>query len=142
MQHTTSQGQDENPNLPEPQDSEAERAALSQQINSLELRLAQAEAELAATRSGSSRVDAKAGLLLAATCLLAIIPPALVFLDRWLLNQRGLELFQTWWCRANPLCYSAYPSYFLVIFPCLLLCMPLVWALMRRLRTTLARSHC
>jgi 4-amino-4-deoxy-L-arabinose transferase-like glycosyltransferase len=127
------QDQDESPIPPEPPDAEAEKVALRQQISSLELRLAQAEAELATARPGVSRVDAQAALLLAFTCLLALIPPVLIFLDRWLLNQRVRELFQTWWCRANLLCRSAYPSYFMVIFPCLVLCVPLVWILIRRL---------
>ena len=127
------QDQDGSPIPPEPPDAEAEKAALRQQVSSLELRLAQAEAELATARPGVRRVDAQAALLLALTCLLALIPPTLVFLDRWLLNQRARELFQTWWCRANLLCQSAYPSYFLVIFPCLLLCVPLVWILIGRL---------
>ncbi len=126
-------GQDDIPNPPEPPDAEAEKAALRQQISSLELRLAQAEAELAAVRPGGDRVDAKAAWLLALTCLLAIVPPALVFLDRWLLNQRVLDLLRTWWCRSGALCRSAYPSYFVVIFLCLLLCVPLVWVLVRRL---------
>ena len=95
------QDQDESPIPPEPPDAEAEKAALRQQINSLELRLAQVEAELAATRPAVGPVDVQAPLLLAFTCLLALVPPALVFVDRWLMNQRVLELFQTWWCRAN-----------------------------------------
>jgi 4-amino-4-deoxy-L-arabinose transferase-like glycosyltransferase len=126
-------GQDDSPIPPKPPDSEAEKAALRQQISSLESRLAQVEAELAAKRAIDDRPDMKAALLLAFTCLLAIVPPALVFVDRWLMNQRVLELFRTWWCRANILCGSAYPSYFLIVFPCLLLCLPLVWILMRRL---------
>jgi 4-amino-4-deoxy-L-arabinose transferase-like glycosyltransferase len=125
--------QDEIPILPEPPDDDVEKAALRQQINSLELRLAQVETELTAARPGVGGVDAKAALLLAVTCLLAAVPPALVFLDRWLLNQRVLDLFRTSWCRSDALCRSAYPSYFLAIFPCLLLCIPLVWFLMRRL---------
>ena len=127
-------GQDDSPVSLETPDTEAEEEALlRQQINLLESRLAQVEAELAVTRASTNRVDTTAALLLALTCLLAVVPSALVFVDRWLLDRRALELFRDWWCRAEVLCRSAYPAYFLVIFPCLLLCLPLVWILMRRL---------
>jgi 4-amino-4-deoxy-L-arabinose transferase-like glycosyltransferase len=129
----TTQAQDEMPLPPSPPDAEAENAALRQQISALKLRLAQTEAELAAARPGGRRVAGRAALLLAITCALAVFPPALVFVDRWLLDRRVLDLFQAWWCRSGALCRTAYPSYFLVIFPCLLLCVPLVWILMRRL---------
>ncbi len=92
------------------------------------------EAELVAARSGGNgRVAVKPALLLAVTCLLALVPPALVFLDRWLLNRRVLDFFRPGGAGSEVLCQSAYPSYFLLIFPILLLCVPLVWLLIRRL---------
>ncbi len=129
----TTDGQDVRPAPPELPDAEAEKSALRQQINALELRLAEVEAELVATRSASRPIDVGAALLLAATCLLALVPPVLVFIDRWLMNRQVLDLWRSVWCRSESFCRSAYPAYFLVIFPCLLLCVPLVWLLVRRL---------
>lgn len=75
-------GQDESPVLPEPAEADAEKATLNQQIDALQSRLAQIEAELAATRPASSRVATQAAPLLVFTCLLAVAPPALVVMDR------------------------------------------------------------
>ena len=130
----TADGRDTNPLLPKPPETEAEKEVLRRQISALELRLAQVETELQAARAGGNpRADVRQTLLLVSVCLLVAIPPALVFLDRWLLDRRILDLFQNGWRRVPVLSQTAYPPYFLIIFPCLLLSVPLVWRLMRGL---------
>lgn len=77
----------------------------------------------------------KLGLILqlAAITVLAAVPSALVMLDRWFGNPKVLSLWQEAWCRSDALCRSAYPSYFILAFPCWLLAVSLtLWAARRR----------
>ena len=119
--------QDESPIPPEPPDAEAEKAALRQQISSLKLRLAQAEAELATTRSGGVGASTRGGP--AAGCyLLARLYSARPRLPGSLAPEPAdAELFRDLVVPGRPALPVGYPSYFLIIFPCLLLCVPLVW---------------
>lgn len=111
-----------------------ETTALRHRLTELQQRVAELETELAEARRGvDPRERLRLLLPLAATLLLAAIPAALVFLDRWLGNRRATDLFLGWWCRIGLLCQSAYPPYFLLIFPCLLGCVTLVWLLSGRL---------
>ncbi len=56
--------------------------------------------------------------LAALALLLAMVPPALVILDRWFGNQIVTEAVQPMWCRVPFLCGSLWPSYFVIIFIC------------------------
>lgn len=53
--------------------------------------------------------------------ILAIVPSFLMFLDRWVGDQRVRDLFRQWWCKSSFLCNTALPSYFILVFVCFIL---------------------
>jgi len=53
--------------------------------------------------------------------ILAVAPSLLVFLERWVGDQRVRDLFRHWWCKSAFLCNTAFPSYFILVFVCFIL---------------------
>jgi hypothetical protein len=81
------------------------------------------------TGSGAASVKAILGrtLLIAATVLLAALPPWLVVWDRWLGEPLTSPAVKQLWCKIAFLCDLGLPPYFLLIFACFLGVLVLVW---------------
>ncbi len=74
----------------------------------------------AGSGAGSVRAILGRTLLIAATLLLAALPPWLVVWDRWLGRSLASPAVKQLWCKVAFLCDSALPPYFLLIFACFL----------------------
>ena len=99
-----------------------DESGLKQRITELEDRVAELEAELSRKppffrKPLDWRGMLKPLLLLVGTLLLAWLPAFFVVQSRWLGNQAYEQFFQNYWCKFGFLCRSAFPAYFLVIFP-------------------------
>ncbi len=80
-------------------------------------------------RSGARSVRAIVGrtLLIAATVLLAALPPWLVVWDRWLGRPLTSPAVKQLWCKVAFLCGLDLPPYFLLVFACFGGVLVLVW---------------
>ncbi|NIM95503.1 MAG: hypothetical protein GTO18_17535 [Anaerolineales bacterium] len=65
-------------------------------------------------------------LTLSFILLMAIVPPVLVFLDRWLDNESVREILRDMWCKVPFLCRSFLPSYILIASACIVIVIVLV----------------
>jgi dolichyl-phosphate-mannose-protein mannosyltransferase len=72
-------------------------------------------------------------LLLVLILLLAAVGPVLVMLERWFLLPEFRDILRVQWCRSEFLCKTVLPSYFVVIIPCFLLALVLLFWLNQRL---------
>jgi len=81
----------------------------------------------AGSGTGSVRAILGRALLIAATLLLAALPPWLVVWDRWLGRPLTSPAVKQLWCKVAFLCDSALPPYFLLVFACFLGVLVLVW---------------
>jgi hypothetical protein len=96
-------------------------APFRRRVDELERRVAALEDEL--TRPAGLkplRQSLKPAVLTLVILVLALVPPWLVVRDRWLEQPPQSALLQKWWSRLPFLRTLSLPSYFLVIFVCLL----------------------
>ncbi len=110
--------------------SEPSNHVLKRRVDELERRVASLQGQL----DHPGRFDLrplkdkiKPGLLVAAATLLAVVPSLLVVQDRWLREHAISGSLDDWWRKIDFLRRLGLPSYFLLIFPCFLGSLALVW---------------
>lgn len=106
------------PSPDHPEDSTPEE--LQQRLQEMQARIALLESELSQIRTPSIDVRARlrtfASLLVAVS--LAVIPPLLVVAERWF-NLLSRDVLRAEWCQSTYLCQTLWPSYFLIVFACI-----------------------
>jgi len=115
---------------PQPQDLDDAQDVLKRRVDELERHVASLQDELSHPRElapQSLRENARAVGLVVATCLLAALPSVLVARDRWLGKRSIFRSLEELWCKSAFLCDSGLPPYFILIFPCFLCLLILVW---------------
>lgn len=107
-----------------PQELEAENLALKAQVAALQSRLATLETgQTGCTTQYFSSTNLVALLRASPRLFLALLgvilaglPPALVFLERWRNTPGVRDALRAVWCRVDLLCQTPLPSYFLLIY--------------------------
>lgn len=79
-------------------------------------------------------------LILALIIILAIIPTGLVVADRWL-EILDPKVFYNLWCASETLCSFKMPSYFLIIFACIVLLTGLIYIQRKRVPVVFEETY-
>lgn len=79
-------------------------------------------------------------LFLAVIVVLAIVPPALIMADRWMHVLAPAILYDIW-CTNQVLCSSPLPSYFLIIFACMILLTGLIFLQRKHVNVVNEEAH-
>lgn len=109
-----------------------EQDALREENIALQAALLKPAPALPQKKAGKARPWLNA-LLAAAAVLLAAVGPVMVMLERWFEVPEFRDMLRDVWCQRLFLCSTVLPSYFVIIIPCFLLAILVLFWLNKRL---------